>query len=173
MSQERIRDAMQNADRQYRYYLAIADRLDRLHIRFSAVAILASIVAATLLFTSWDELLARYASAVLFLIVSGATVIPIVNDYSRKAQLARSASEQLSEVVAELVTLWHSAERGQNVDPKTIEHWEKRTETITRVPIPTDYSLNERVGEESWKIINDYYPSSQRESEADPNSASA
>lgn len=143
-----------------RYFLAIADRNHRWHLILSLVAIMGSLGAATTLLAANHEAW-RVPSALLFFVVSASTALMIVWDFSRKAQIARTAAEQLNEVDVELRRLWHSVDLpdGQADVIKDIERLEGRIDAVTRLDIPTDQTLNEQCNTEAWEAIKSFYPS--------------
>lgn len=172
-TQERIRDSMLDAGRQHRYFLAIADRHQKWHLVLSLVAVLGSILAATVLLSTGDNLYARIASAGMFLLVSAATVAMVVWDFSKNAQVARSAADRLNEVDIELRRLWHFTEEGKNGEAEDLERLERSIDEITRIDIPTDDALNKRCNTEAWEVVESFYPARTGEASAEAARAKA
>ena len=161
---ERIRNSMLDAERMSRYYGKIADRMQWRHVVASAITMFGSIGAATVLLAETPY--SNMSSAFLFLIVAGTSVFMVVYDPSRKAQVARTTREQLTETGVELGRLWYNLENdGVESDIRNqIEKLETKIDAVTKNDLPTDYALNERCGEEAHRIMESFHPRARERS---------
>lgn len=161
---QRIWDDMLNVGSQSRYYQIIADRQQKVHLALSSVAILGSIAAATFLLSSFESQLVRWVSSGLFFAVTVSTTLTVIYDYSRRSQVARSASERLKEIEVDLRRLWYDALRDEQEDDENYLHHpeitelERRIDEVTRDDIPVNDKLNARCNNEAYGYLKSYFP---------------
>ena len=133
-----------DAERLALYYSRLADRIQWHHTMLSLAAILGSLIAATVLLAPLDI---EWVSAGLFLGVATATVVSVVFDPSRHAQIARTTSEQARWIAGDLHRLF-LAEDDPDRRP-ALEQLARRLDEVTRVEIKVDRSLNEQCASEA------------------------
>ena len=72
------------------------------HLGLSATSVFGALIAATVLLSPLGTPVNELASAFFFLVVSGATTLMVVFDFSARSQRARSAAEEMNSVEVEL-----------------------------------------------------------------------
>ena len=163
---ERIRDTMLDAGRQARYYQRVSNRFQGVHFALSMGSIVGSLAAATTLLSPLGDPYIKYLSASFFFLVAGITAWMIVYDYSRRAQIARTASERLKQVEVKLQRLWY-LDQGESTIHTNLEQLEGTIDEITRDDILIDDKLNKRCNQEAWDVIESFYPSPTGPTSAD------
>ena len=86
---ERVWVSMLDANRLGRYYLVVADKWKKWHLRLSATSVFGSLLAATVLLSPLGNPHNELASAFFFLVVSVATTWMVVFDFSGRSQKDR------------------------------------------------------------------------------------
>ena len=154
---ERVWISMLDANRLGRYYLVVADRWKKWHLGLSATAVFGSLLAATVLLSPLGNPFNELAGASFFLVVSGATTLMVVFDFSGRSQRARSAAEEMNSVEVELRRL-----PGSEGDIQLIKNLEGRVDIANRNDLPIDDDLNDRCNEAAAKALDSYYPRPDR-----------
>ena len=140
-----------DAERLSRYYSGLADRWRKLHMGLSLATMLGSLAAAMMVLSSIEGNWVSWVSVSLFCLVSSLTAVLLVFDFSGRAQIARSVSEQVREIFVELNRIWY---REQWSDSEAhIEELERKLDAITRVDLTLDNKLNERCGKETYEAM--------------------
>ena len=101
-----------------------------------------SLLAATVLLSPLGTPVKELVSAFLFLVVSGATTVMVVYDFSGRSQRARSAAEEMNSVEVELRRLLGSV--GSEGAIQLIKNLEDRVDIANRNDLPIDHDLNDR-----------------------------
>ena len=154
---ERVWISMLDANRLGRYYLVVADRWKKWHLGLSAASVFGSLLAATVLLSPLGTPVNELVSAFFFLVVSGATTVMVVFDFSGRSQRARSAAEEMNSIEVELRRL-----PGSEGDIQLIKNLEGRVDIANRNDLPIDDNLNKRCNEAAAEAVYSYYPRPDR-----------
>ena len=157
---ERLEDCLLDTERLLRYYGSVADRMQHFHLGLSLVTVIGSLGAGAFLAapdTSYNEL----ASATLFLVVALASTFMVIFDQSRKAQIARSAHNQLQHISVELRRLWYSDHSDPSVS-EVLDRLERQVDEATRDDLSVKKGLNYKCNEEAYAMLRSYYPGFSR-----------
>ena len=146
---------MLDAERLSRYYSGLADRWRKLHMGFSLVTMLSSLAAAMMVLTPIEGSWVSWVSVGLFMLVGSLTAVLLVYDFSGRAQIARTVSEQVREIFVDLNRIWY---REQWSDSEgVVQDLERKLDAITRVDLTSDNKLNERCGKEAYEAMEYEY----------------
>ena len=154
---KRVWISMLDANRLGRYYLVVADRWKKWHLGLSATSVFGALIAASVLLSPLGTPVNELASAFFFLVVSGATTLMVVFDFSARSQRARSAAEEMNSVEVELRRLL-----GSEGGIQLIKNLEDRVDIANRNDLPIDNDLNNRCQEEAAEALDSYYPRPER-----------
>ena len=163
---KRIEDSMLDVGRQSRYYLAIADMRQKMHLASSLAILGGTLTAGVLILASPADTEMRWVSAGLFLFVGLITIVTAVFDFSRAAQLARSTADRLDEIDVQLRQLWFDtgnsvegsvADNARVAINESLLRLEREIDAATRVDITTNYRLNKKCSEEAERVLEAFY----------------
>ena len=140
---------MIDSERLYRYYAKLADRWSSFHLRLSLITIIGSLGAGVTLLIPISNVIEAWLTVALFLLVASLTSILLVYDFSRKSQIARKTSEQMSEIGLELHDAWYRGEYSF----ETIQELGRRLNAVTENDLGADHKLNEQCAEEAYKVL--------------------
>ena len=150
---QRIWDSMLDVEHLNRCYAAVAKEKQRWHFSLSVATILGSIGAATMLLVERTPA-TELGGAIFFFAVAAVSVVMVVYDFSRQAQVARTVSEQLRDVRVDLRRLWSQ----EDPELREIERLESRIDEITREDvIHITKALSARAYEEAFNVLKSYY----------------
>ena len=150
---QRAWDGRLDAERNYRYYRALADRY-RLYYQSAAFAIAVASLFAGALY-AWDHPLGNVFAAIASVMAALVMVFLISFEIPIRAARADSAATYYQELVDEWRSVWWN-HFGESV-LEDIKKLEARMNTCPQVPISVNKKLNNRCIDEAEKIVEAEY----------------